>query len=110
MSRWIRKGDKVVVIAGNDKGKTGEVIARNEDRIIVQGVNIRKKHVKRQQKAPGAGIIEIEAPLHVSNVALSNEDGKPVKPKVRLSKNGVKELIYLEGDKEVVLRQVRKHS
>jgi len=46
----------------------------------------------------------------VSNIALSNGDGKPVRPKVRLSKNGVKELFYLEGDKEVVLRQVRKHS
>ncbi|MBS0603772.1 MAG: 50S ribosomal protein L24 [Verrucomicrobia bacterium] len=110
MSKWIRKGDKVVVIAGNDKGKTGEVISRNEDRIIVQGVNIRKKHAKRRQKAPGAEILEMEMPFHVSNVALCSEDGKPVKPKVRLSKNGDKELFYLEGDKEVALRQVRKHS
>ncbi len=110
MSKWIRKGDKVVVIAGNDKGKTGEVIARNDDRVIVQGVNIRKKHVKRQQKAPGAGIIEMEVPFHISNVALCNADGKAVKPKVRVNKNGAKELFYFEGDKEVALRQVRKHS
>ena len=52
MSKWIRKGDKVVVTSGNDKGKTGEVILRKEDRVVVQGVNIRKKHVKRQQKTP----------------------------------------------------------
>ena len=110
MSRWIRKGDKVVVISGNEKGKTGEVIARNEDRIIVQGVNIRKKHAKRKQKAPGAEILEMEMSFHVSNAALCNEDGKPVKAKVRMNKDGSKELYYLEGGKEVALRQLRKHS
>jgi large subunit ribosomal protein L24 len=110
MSKWIRKGDKVIVIAGNDKGKTGEVIARNDDRVIVQGVNIRKKHAKGRQKAPGAGILEMEMPFHVSNVALCNLDGHAVKPKVRVSKDGTKELFYLEGDKEIALRQVRKHS
>lgn len=110
MSKWIRKGDKVVVIAGNEKGKSGEVIGRNEDRVLVQGVNIRKKHAKRQQKAPGAEILEMEVPLHVSNVALCDGDGKAVKAKVRTNKSGAKELYYLEGEKEVTLRQVRKHS
>jgi large subunit ribosomal protein L24 len=109
MSKWIRKGDKIVVISGNEKGKSGEVIVRKEDRVIVQGINIRKKHVKRQQKSPGAGILEMEMPFHISNVALCNADGQPVKAKVRMSKNGAKELYYLEGDKEVTLRQVRKH-
>lgn len=110
MSKWIRKGDKVVVIAGNDKGKSGEVIARLEERVIVQGVNIRKKHAKRQQKAPGTEILEMEMPFHISNVALCNAEGKPVKPKVRMMSDGNKELFYLEGDKEVALRKVRKHS
>jgi large subunit ribosomal protein L24 len=110
MSKWIRKGDKVVVVSGNDKGKTGEVILRKEERIVVQGINIRKKHAKRQQKAPGTEILEMEMPLNISKVALCNCDGKAVKAKVRFSKSGAKELYYLEGDKEVVLRQVRKHS
>lgn len=110
MSKWIRKGDKVVVIAGNDKGKTGEVILRKEDRVVVQGINIRKKHAKRQQKAPGAEILEMEMPLNISKVALCNDEGRPVRAKVRVSKNGAKELYYQEGDKEVTLRQVRKHS
>ena len=110
MSKWIKKGDKVVVIAGNDKGKTGEVILRKEDRIVIQGINIRKKHVKRQQKTPGAGILEMEMPLNISKVALCNNEGRPVRAKVRVSKNGAKELYYLDGDKEVTLRQVRKHS
>jgi len=110
MSKWIRKGDKVIVISGNDKGKSGEVISRNEDRIIVQGVNIRKKHAKRRQKAPGSEILEMEMPFHVSKVALCSVEGEPVKAKVRVNKSGAKELYYLEGDKEVALRQVKKHS
>lgn len=111
MSKWIRKGDKVVVISGNDKGKSGEVISRKKERVIVQGVNIRKKHAKRQQKAPGAEILEMEMPFHISKVSLCNSDGKPIKPKVRLNKkSGEKELFYLEGEREVMLRQVKKQS
>lgn len=110
MSKWIKKGDRVVVIAGNDKGKTGDVIARKKDRVIVQGVNIRKKHAKRTQKAPGAGIIDIEVSIHVSNVAFCNSEAKPVKARVRTDANGAKELFYLNGDKEVTLRQISKQS
>ncbi len=110
MSKWIRKGDKVIVISGNEKGKSGEVIGRNKDRVLVQGINIRKKHAKRRQKAPGAEILEMEVPMHISNLALCNADGKPVKAKVRTNKSGAKELYYLEGENEITLRQVRKHS
>ena len=110
MSKWIRKGDTVVVISGNDKGKSGEVISRNKERILVQGVNIRKKHAKRQTKAPGAGIIEIETPIHISNVSLCNKENQPVKVKVRFTTDGAKELFYLEGDKQIKFRQVKKHS
>ena len=110
MSKWIRKGDKVVVIAGNDRGKTGDVIVRKNDRVIIQGVNVRKKHVKPRQKTPGAGIIEMEMPIHISNIALCNDAGKPVKVKIRIDKNGAKELFYLDGSKEVTLRQVSKQS
>ena len=110
MSKWIRKGDKVVVVSGNDKGKVGDVISRKEHRAIVQGINIRKKHVKREQKAPGAGIIEVEMPLHISKISLCNADGKAVRVKARLSNSGVKELYYLEGEKQIVLRQVKKTS
>jgi large subunit ribosomal protein L24 len=110
MSKWIRKGDKVVVVSGNDKGKVGDVISRKEHRVIVQGINIRKKHVKRQQKAPGAGVIEMEMPLNISKIAHCNADGKAVKAKVRVSDSGVKEIYYLEGAKQVVLRQVKKTS
>ncbi|MBS0620279.1 MAG: 50S ribosomal protein L24 [Verrucomicrobia bacterium] len=110
MSKWIKKGDKVVVITGNERGRTGEVVARKEDRVIVQGVNIRKKHAKRQQKAPGTQILEIEVPVHISNVALCDGNGKPIKVRVRTEGGKPKELYYVDGGKEVTLRQIRKTS
>ena len=66
----IRKGDRVVVITGRNKGKTGEVlrVIRDKDRVLVQGVNMVKRHAAPSQASPG-GIIEKEAPLHISNVA-----------------------------------------
>jgi large subunit ribosomal protein L24 len=66
----IKKGDKVVVITGSDRGKTGEVlrVLRSEMRVLVQGVNMMKRHTRPSPGEPG-GIIEKEAPLHISNVA-----------------------------------------
>lgn len=110
MSKWIKKGDKVVVVSGNDKGKVGDVIVRKGDRVVIQGINVRKKHAKRQQKMPGTEILEMEMPLLASKVAFCNSEGKPVKVRVRLGEKGEKELYYLEGDKQVSLRQLRKSS
>ena len=66
----IKKGDQVVVITGRDKGKKGEVleVLRNESRVRVQGVNMVKRHRRATQNDAG-GIISMEAPLHISNVA-----------------------------------------
>jgi large subunit ribosomal protein L24 len=66
----IKKGDKVVVITGSDRGRTGEVlrVLRSEMRVLVQGVNMMKRHTRPSPGEPG-GIIEKEAPLHISNVA-----------------------------------------
>lgn len=106
MSKWIRKGDRVVVTAGNSKGKTGEVLARNGEKILVQGVNLRIRHTKRTQQAAG-GRIEREFPLHISNIALCNQEGKALKVRVREAKEG-RELFYRDGEKEVVLRSVKE--
>lgn len=75
----IKKGDKVVVLTGKDKGKTGEVkkIITEDCKVIVQGVNVQTKHKKPSQKSPG-GLEKVEAPIHVSNVALM--DPKTKKP------------------------------
>ncbi|MDK2823769.1 MAG: large subunit ribosomal protein [Clostridia bacterium] len=66
----VRKGDNVVVIAGKDKGKKGKVLQAfpSDLRVIVEGVNIIKKHSRPTQKMPQGGIVEREAPIHVSNV------------------------------------------
>lgn len=106
-NKWIRKGDKVVVLAGNEKGNVGNVRAREGDRVIIEGLNIRKKHVKPKQKMQ-PGIVEMESPMHISNISLCNEEGKPVKIKAKISKDGAKKLVYMDAGKEVVYRDLKK--
>ncbi len=106
MSKWIKKDDKVVVLAGNDKGRTGAVLRHVGDRVVVQGINIRKRHVKRKAQTQTPSIIEMEVPIHISNVALCDDEGKAVKVRARIAKGGAKELYYKKGDKETVLRKV----
>ena len=73
----LKKDDTVKVIAGKDKGKSGRIlkIDRDNDRIIVQGLNIAKKAVRKKSQQDKGGIIEIETPLHISNVAIVIKDG-----------------------------------
>jgi len=77
MAARIRKGDNVVVITGRDKGKTGEVIRMipDENRAVVRGVNIVRRHQRQTASAQG-GIITKEMPIHVSNIALTDAAGK----------------------------------
>jgi large subunit ribosomal protein L24 len=88
MKRKIRKGDRVVVISGKDKGTVGEVIRVLPDagRVVVQGVNLRIKHQRQTQsrgKTIPAGRIEFEAPIHISNVMLVDpKDGKPTRVRI----------------------------
>lgn len=76
MAARIRKGDEVMVISGRDKGKKGNVlrVLRDEDRVIVQGVHMVKRHQRQSQTQQG-GIVEKEGSIHVSNVALLDPDG-----------------------------------
>jgi large subunit ribosomal protein L24 len=81
MAAKIKKGDKVVVITGRDKGRSGEVIEmrRDDGRVVVRGVNMVKRH-QRQTAQQEGGIISKEAPIHLSNVALADpKDGKPTR-------------------------------
>ena len=77
----IRKGDTVVILAGKDKGKTGEVIRSmpKDSKVVVSGVNVAARHRKPTQQSPQGGIERKEAPLHVSKVALATKDGKPTR-------------------------------
>ena len=87
----IKTGDTVIVITGKDKGKTGSVISvsKSDNRAIVEGINIVKRHRKATQESPGK-IEEIEAPIHISNVAhLDPDNGKATRVKYEL-KDGLK--------------------
>ena len=90
----IKTGDTVIVITGKDKGKSGNVtsVIKSNDRVIVEGVNIIKRHKKATQESPGK-IEEKEAPIHISNVAhLDPESGKASRVKYEF-KDGVKRRI-----------------
>jgi large subunit ribosomal protein L24 len=81
MAARIRKGDKVVVLSGRDRGRTGEVIAVNprDERAMVRGVKMVKRH-QRQTAQQEGGIISKELPIHISNIALADpKDGKPTR-------------------------------
>jgi large subunit ribosomal protein L24 len=77
----IKKGDKVVVLSGKDKGRTGEVVKAmpKESKVIVSGINVHARHRKPTQLNPQGGIERKEAPLHVSKVAIATADGKPTR-------------------------------
>ncbi|HBT42087.1 MAG TPA: 50S ribosomal protein L24 [Rhodospirillaceae bacterium] len=88
----IKKGDKVVVLTGRDKGKEGEVlkVLPAADRAVVQGVNRMKRHQRATQTSTG-GIIEREAPIHLSNLAhLDPKDGKPTRVGTKILNDGRK--------------------
>jgi len=105
MSR-IRKGDQVLVIAGNNKGKRGEVLSLLKDRVVVQGVNMRKKHMKRRTQEQTSQIIEMEMPIHISNVSFCSAEGKRVTCRMKRSKEG-SELFYRAKGKEILLRKIK---
>jgi len=92
MAAKIKKGDRVVVLTGKDKGKTGNVtrVMPKEDRLVVGGINMVQRHTKPTQGDPQGGIKNKEAPLHVSNVAIVDSNGKPTRVGFRI-----------DGDKKV---------
>ncbi len=107
-NKQIRAGDKVMVIAGNDKGLVGTVQSRTDDRVIVAGVNVRKKHVRKSQLNPQGGIVDMERPIHISNVTMCVDEEKPRKLKVGVDHEGNRILVYREGDTESTYRSVKK--
>ena len=77
----IKKGDRVVVLSGKDKGRTGEVVKAmpKDGKVVVSGINVHARHRKPTQQSPQGGIERKEAPLHISNVAIATADGKPTR-------------------------------
>jgi large subunit ribosomal protein L24 len=109
MSKWIKKGDKVLVIAGNERGRSGTVLKRKGETVVIQGMNIRKKHAKRRAQVQTPSIIEMEMPIHISNVCLCDDEGKRIDVKVHRTKKE-KDLFYMKGEKKVVLRSLGAHK
>jgi len=107
-SKKIRKGDTVLAIAGNCRGKTGTVLSCSFKGAVVQGLNIRKKHVKPSEANQRGGIVEIEKPIHISNLKVCTADEKPVKLKVRANDKGERSLVYHVDNKEVLHRSIKK--
>ncbi len=92
MAAKIKKGDRVVVLTGKDKGRQGAVlrVLPKEDRVVVEGLNMVQRHTRPTQTDPQGGIKNKEAALHISNVALVDSNGKPTRVGFRV-----------EGDKKV---------
>ncbi|CAB4811009.1 MAG: 50S ribosomal protein L24 [Actinobacteria bacterium] len=87
----LKKGDTVVVIAGKDKGKEGEIIRAmpRENKVVVSGVNIAKKHQKQTKQTMQGGIIDRDMPVHASNVMLVHK-GKPTRVGYKIQEDGTK--------------------
>ncbi|SFG99222.1 50S ribosomal protein L24 [Methylobacterium gossipiicola] len=91
MAAKLKKGDTVVVLSGRDKGRSGEVtqVLPKEDRAVVRGINLVKKHQKQTQNQEG-GIVSKEAAIHLSNLALQDANGKPTRVGFRVLEDGRK--------------------
>ena len=92
MAAKIKKGDDVVVLTGKDKGRTGKVtrVLPKDNRVVVQGINVVQRHTRPSQVNPQGGIVNKEASIHVSNVALVDSNGKATRVGFRV-----------DGDKKV---------
>jgi len=96
----IVKGDRVKVIRGNHRDLEGAVlrVLRDSDRVVIEGVNMRKRHARPTQANPEGGIITFEAPIHVSNVMLVDPtSGDPSRVRVRIEADGVRERIAVRS-------------
>jgi len=100
----VKKDDNVIVITGKDKGKKGRVIAAypRENRVLVEGVNMVKRHTRPSQANPQGGIIEREAPIHVSNVMhIDPKSGNPTRIGYKVLDNGKKVRIAKKSGQEI---------
>jgi large subunit ribosomal protein L24 len=99
----IKKGDQVKILSGKDRGKQGKVlrVMPKEDKVVVENINIRKKHVRPRREGEKGQIVEIPAPLHISNVALiCTKCGKPTRTGFRFEEN--KKVRYCKKCQKVI--------
>jgi len=102
MAAKIRKGDRVVVLTGKDKGRQGAVlkVLPKEQRVVVEGLNMVQRHTRPSQTDPQGGVKNKEAPMHVSNVAIVDSKGKPTRVGFRM--DGDKKVRFAKTTGEVI--------
>lgn len=106
----ICKGDTVMVTAGDDINKTGVVLVCMADRAIVQGLNMCKKAVKKSEQRPDGGFLDLERPIHISNLRVCDESRQPVKLKVQSTNEGTRQLVYKTNGKDVIHRVLKNNK
>lgn len=100
----VRKGDTVVIVAGKNKGSSGEVLRvfPDADKVLVQGINVITKHVKPSQQNPQGGRIQREAPIHISNVMVADpRDGKPTRVRFNVLADGRKVRVSVRSGEQI---------
>ncbi len=98
----LKTGDKVMVIAGANKGKEGKIISVLGDKVVVEGINVRKKHLKPKYNGGNGEIREVEAPIHISNVMLIDpKTKKPSRIKFEFDKDGKKIRISKKSNEKI---------
>jgi large subunit ribosomal protein L24 len=110
MALHIKKGDKVEIIAGDEKGAQGVVlrVLPKENKVVVQGHNLAKKHVRPSRKNPQGGRINIEQPIHISNVLPVNpKDSRGSRVRYRIDEDGSKKRITIDGTEIGIVRKAR---
>jgi large subunit ribosomal protein L24 len=102
MAAKIRKGDRVMVLSGREKGRTGEVfeVRPDENRALVRGINMVKRHQKQTAQQEG-GIISKESPIHLSNLAYVGKDGKPTRIGFKIRSDGTKVRVAKRSGAEI---------
>ena len=110
MASHVRKGDQVMITAGDHKGTVGEVsrVIPKKDQVIIKGVNLRTKHVRPNRLTPQGSIITKEAPIHISNVS-PVVDGKPTRVRFEVGADGSKKRVAVKGGGDLgTIRKAKK--
>lgn len=103
MARHVRKGDTVMITAGNHRGKTGEIIRvlTKKDAVVIKGINLRTKHLKPTQRNPQGGVITKEAPIHLSNVSPLDGSGRATRVRFEVGADGSKRRVAARDGKDL---------
>ena len=101
---FVRKGDRVQVMRGNERGKEGTVLRvdREKNRVVIEGINLRKRHMRPSALSPEGGIVTFEAPISASNVMLLDpESGKPTRLRMKRNDDGTKDRVAAKSGRAI---------